>query len=140
MNLDFDMRSLNKNLYITYSKQKLRDLKKSNFIKPLDKVIRLDTLIIELFESKSFEIIIDDIIGSSIIYKIIQDNNIKYFSYLDSDATSLNTIYTFLLKCKRNDVKFDSLLTDEKLDAITNINKTYQEYKHKNNLVDISDI
>jgi len=131
---------LKQNLYITYSNQRVRDLKTSNHFNPLDKVITLDTFILELFESTHFKVIIDDILGSAIIHKTIQENNIEYFSYLDSDATSLNTIYSFLIKCKRNDVKFDSSLNGKKLEAITSIDKAYQEYKQKNNLVDISDV
>ena len=74
------------------------------------------------------------------VTETIQENNIEYFSYLDSDATSLNTIYSFFIKCKRNDVAFIHLLSGKKLDAITTIDKAYQEYKQKNNLVDISDV
>lgn len=44
---------LNKNLYITYSNQKTRDLKRQNILKPLSKVITLDNLILELFESNN---------------------------------------------------------------------------------------
>jgi len=140
MNLDFDMRNLNKNLYITYSNQKRRDLKKSDFIKPLDKVITLDNLIVEIFESKNFEIIIDETIGSSIIYKMIQDNNIKFFSYLSQESVSLNTIYDFIIKCRRNNIAFETILDSQKLDAIVKIDNVYQEYKKINSLVDIADI
>ena len=128
-----------KNLYITYSNQKARDLK-SNIIKPLDKVITLENLLLELFESKNFAIIIDEIVGSSIIYNIIQTNNIEYFSYLQEDAISLHTIYNFIMKCKRNTIAFDTLLEGEKLQAIVMIDKAYQEYKISNKLVDIADI
>ena len=134
------MKNLAQNLYITYSNQKVRDLKKQNFLNPLDKVITLDQLILELFESKNFEIIIDETIASSIIYTIIQDKNIIYFSYFNEDAVSLNTIYDFIIKCRRNSVAFETLLEGEKLNAIIEIDKAYQEYKEKNNLVDTSDI
>ena len=134
------MHNLSQNLYITYSKQKARDLKVNASLNPLDKVITLDTIILELFESKSFEIVIDEMIASSIIYKIIQTNNIEYFSYLSEDAVSLNTIYSFIVKCKRNSVPLKSLLSGEKLNAISDIDKSYQEYKQKNNLVDIADV
>jgi len=134
------MKNLSKNLYITYSNQRARDLKGNTTINPFDKVITLDNLILEMFESKNFQFIINDTIGSSIIYEIIQDNSIEYFSYLDKDAVSLTTIYNFIIKCKRNSVEFDSLLSGEKIKAIENINKIYQDYKNKNNLADISDI
>jgi len=134
------MNNLKQNLYITYSNQKGRDLQRQSIVKPLDKVITLENLILEIFESKSYEIIIDEIIASSIIYKIIQSNKIEYFSYLNDDAVSLNTIYNFIIKCKRNNVAFDTLHECQKLDAIVEIDKAYQEYKKKNSLVDIGDI
>jgi hypothetical protein len=134
------MSSLSQNLYITYSNQKVRDLKSNEIANPLDKVITLDSLILEIFESKNLQIIIDDIVASSIIYKIIQDNNIKYFLYLNEDALSLKIIYDFIVKCKRNEVTFEELHSGEKLDAIVKIDELYQEYKKTNNLVDIADI
>ena len=133
------MNTLKQNLYITYSNQKLRDIKQT-IIKPLDKVITLEGLIIELFEKNSFEIQIDNTLGASIIYKIIKDKNIEYFSYLNEDAISLNVIYDFIVKCKRNEVEFEEFLSEDKLDAIIEIDKTYQEYKIQNHLVDIADI
>jgi len=134
------MDNLIQNLYITYSNQKARDLKTHGMLKSLDKVITLDNLILELFESKSFDLIINEAIASSIIHKIIQTNEIEYFSYLNEDAVSLNTIYNFIIKCKRNSVAFEALLSDKKLKAISKIDKAYQEYKKTNKLVDISDI
>ena len=134
------MKNLEQNLYITYSNQKARNLKRQSTLKPLDRVITLDSLILELFESESFEIIIDETIASSIFYKIIQDNKIEYFSYLDEDAVSLSIIYNFIIKCKRNSVSFETLLDGEKLDALMEIDKAYQEYKQEHNLVDIADI
>ena len=131
---------LSNNLYITYSNQKLRDLKRATTLNPLDKVITLDCLILELYESQNFEIIIDETIASSIIYKIIQNQNIEYFSYLNEDSVSLNTIYNFIIKCTRNNVSFETLHDAEKLNAIVKINKAYQEYKKVNNLADVADI
>ena len=134
------MNNISQNLYITYSNQKARDLKRQAIIKPLDKVITLDNLILETFESKNFEILIDETIASSIIYKIIQTHKIDYFSYLTDESVSLNTIFSFIIKCKRNNVEFKSRLCGKKLDAIVKINKVYQEYKQTHNLSDISDI
>ncbi len=134
------MSNLTQNLYITYSNQKARDLKAQSIVSPLDKVTTLDSLILELFESNSFEIIIDEIIASSIIYKIIETHEIEYFTYLSEDAASLNTIYSFIIRCKRNNVPFETLLSDEKLNAVSKIDKAYQEFKQINNLVDLSDI
>lgn len=133
------MSKLTQNLYITYSNQKARDIKSSSICKPLDKVITLDNLILELYEQNNFSIIVDDTIGSSIIYKIIQDNDIKYFDYLDVDALSLGTIYSYIVKANRNDFLFVNL-SGEKLKAIELINSKYQEFKQKYNLVDIADI
>lgn len=134
------MNKLSQNLYITYSNQKARDLKTSNILKPLDKVITLDSLILELFEQSNFQIIIDETIATSIIYKIIKDEQIRYFSYLGADALSLSTIYDFILKCRRNDISFDTLLEGEKLEAVEKIDKRYQEYKKSHDLVDLADI
>jgi len=131
---------LKQNLYITYSNQKVRDLKLQGVLQPFDKVITLNSLVLELFESRHFEIIIDEMIASAIVYKIIQTHSVKYFSYLSEDAVSLKTIYNFILKCKRNGVSFETLLSGEKLVAILEIDKAYQKYKKANNLVDIADV
>ncbi len=131
--------SLSQTLYISYSNQKARDIK--NFTaKALDRVITLDTLILELFESKHFETIIDTTIGTSIIYKIIQTQKIHYFDYLEEGALSLQTIYDFLIKCKRNEVAFEKLHSGEKLEALRVIDRAYETYKTTHNLVDIADI
>ena len=134
------MNNLFSNLYVTYSNQKSRDLKKYNILKPLDKIVILDDLILELFENNNFNIIINETIASSIIHKIIKDNGVKYFDYLNEDSVSLNTIYNFIIKCKRNGVVFETLHNGKKLNAIIEIDKAYQEYKKMNNLVDVADI
>jgi len=133
------MNHISKNLYITYTNQRARDLKQTT-ADALDKVITLDTFILELFENNSFEILIDDTIATSIIYKIIQEKSIEYFNYLNSDALSLNTIYNYITKCKRNNISFQTLLHGKKLNAIEDINTHYQAFKRKNNLVDIADV
>ena len=131
--------SLSQTLYISYSNQKARDIK--NFTaKALDRVITLDSFILELFESKHFETIIDATIGISIIYKIIQTQKIHYFDYLEEGALSLQTIYDFLIKCKRNEVAFEKLHSGEKLEALRAIDRAYEAYKTTYNLVDIADI
>ena len=134
------MNHLPQNLYITYSNQKARDLKSNGVIASLDKVITLDGLILEMFERHNFEYIIDEMLGTSIIYKIIQEHNIHYFDYLKEGALSLNTIYNFIIKCNRNSIAFKSLLASPKLDAIQHINEHYQQYKLTHKLVDIADI
>lgn len=132
---------IKQNLIITYSNQRARELKSnSEIVKPIDKVITLDDFILEEFEKKSFKIVIDEIIGSSILYKIIQSNPITYFDYLKPDDDSLNTIYDFIVKCNRNEVSFDTLLQGKKLKAVEVISSEYQQFKEKNNLVDIADI
>lgn len=134
------MHTLLQNLYITYSNQRARDLKDNGSLNPLDKVITLEQLIKELYEQNNFEFILDDTIGASIVYKIIQDNNISYFTYLESDASSLVTIYNFITKCNRNDVAFSAIADGAKLEAIDQINTLLQEYKKKHNLADIADV
>ena len=132
---------LNQKLIITYSNQRLRELK-SNYksINPIDKIITLEDLIIEYFEKNNFKIIIDEIIASSIIYKLIQENSVEYFDYLKADSDSLNTIYDFIVKSNRNEITFDKLLEGEKLKSVEKINTKYQKFKKDNSLVDISDI
>lgn len=134
------MNHLPQNLYITFSNQKARDLKSNGGIASLDKVVTLDGLILEIFERSNFEYIIDEMLASSIIYKIIQEHDIRYFDYLKEDALSLNTIYNFIIKCNRSGIALKSLLASPKLDAIEQINEYYQKYKLTYKLVDIADI
>lgn len=132
---------LNQKLVITYSNQRLRELKANHkLINPIDKIVTLDDLIVEEFEKKNFKIIIDEFIGSSIVYKLIQENSIEYFNYLKADDDSLSTIYDFIIKCNRNEISFKDILKGEKLKAIEEINSQYQKFKEVNALVDISDI
>ncbi len=134
------MHNLSQNLYVTYANQRVRDIKANLGIKPLDKVMTLDELILQKFEKNSFKTIIDENLGTSLIYKIIQEEGVAYFSYLQSDAVSLQTIRDFLIKCKRNDVAFETLLEGKKLEAIKIIDAAYTEFKLAKNLVDIADI
>ena len=50
------MSKLNSNLYITFSNQKVRDLKETKSINALDNIITLDNLILELFQKNSFKL------------------------------------------------------------------------------------
>ncbi len=134
------MKQLEQNLYITYSNQRARDLKSTGLLSPLDKVITLDAFIQEIFEKDHFQYIVDDTLGSSILYTLIQQNSIEYFSYLHSDADTLKTIFDFIVKCHRNDIAFDVLIEGDKLEAIEAIDEVYQVYKKTYNLVDMADI
>lgn len=103
---------LNQKLVITYSNQKLRQLKTNyKLINPIDKIITLDDLIVEVFEKKNFKIIIDKFIGSSIVYKLIQENIIEYFNYLKADDDSLSTIDSFCIQ----DLRFIKSKKQEKI-------------------------
>lgn len=134
------MPSLQQNLYITYSNQKTRDLKNTQSVGVFDKVMTLDALILELFQKRNFAYILDETLASAIIYKIIVENKIIYFDYLQSDAMSMGVIFNFILKCHRNDVEFSMLLKGAKLEAITKIDTLYQAYKQQHVLVDMADI
>ncbi len=134
------MKTLEQNLYITYSNQRARDLKTQTSLKPFDKVITLEQLILETFEQNHFQNIINDIIGASIVYQLIQDQGIEYFSYLNADADSLGTIYSFMVKCHRNSVSFADLIDGTKLEAIERIDRAYQVYKKRHYLADSTDI
>ena len=84
------MHKLSQNLYITYSNQRARDLKAT--VNPLDKVMTLENFILEQFEQKNFQLIIDDTLGASILHKLIQEHAIEYFTYLDSDADGFGNL------------------------------------------------
>ena len=131
---------MTQNLYITYSNQKVRELKQNSNIAPFSKVITLDGFIDELFQKNSFDVLLDDRVATSIIYKIITDAKIEYFSYLSSDAASLYTIYSFIVKCHRNNISFETILSGSKLEAIEKIDYFYQEFKKNHHLVDTSDV
>lgn len=137
---NLSMNHFSQNLYITYSNQKARDLRNHPNINALDKIITLDALILECFEKKYFEYIIDETLGASILHKIIHDEAIEYFSYLPCDAISLNTLYAFIDKCKRNEKTFDAFAKDEKYHALMMLDEHYQEFKQNNRLVDSADI
>lgn len=134
------MSKLNSNLYITFSNQKVRDLKETKSINALDNIITLDNLILELFQKNSFKLQIDYEVISSIIYKIIKKEKIEYFSYLNEESNSLNTISSFILKCTRNNIDFNTFHKGEKLEALNLIYSEYKKFKMSNNLVDIADI
>ena len=134
------MKQLEQNLYITYSNQRARDLKANGLLNPLDKVITLEQLILELYEQNNFEFLIDDALGTSIVYNVIQENSIEYFTYLESDAGSLGTMYAFMLKCHRNDVAFSACIEGTKLSAMEQIDTLYQAYKKQHNLADSADV
>lgn len=132
------MNKLRQSLIITYSNQKARDIKRQ--ANGVDKVITLEQLIMEMFERKQLKTLIENTMGSAIIYKIIQDNQIEYFSYLDENAESLGLIFNFIVMCQRNNLAFSMLLSGAKLKAVELINKHYQSYKLKYNLADMSDV
>lgn len=129
---------MDRDLYITINPKRAKEIKYS--IGGLSSVMTLDELILHEFEKNNFASVINPFLGSSIIYKIIQDNSVKYFDYFKCDSDGLGVIYSLLVKCARNNISFYSLLNGDKLEAIQIINIAYQEYKKNHNLVDISDI
>ncbi len=131
--------NLKQNLIITYSNQKVRELKKS-LKNPLDKVVTLSFFADEFFEKHSFKTLIKPIIATSFIYKTIKDENIKYLDFLSLNSNTLDLIYDFILKINASKVDLSKILKDEKLKAIEILNIKYKEFKYKNNLVDMNDI
>ena len=131
--------NLNQNLIITYSNQKARELKKS-LKNPLDKVTTLSAFVNEFFEKHSFKTLIKPIIATSFIYKTIKDENIEYLDFISQNSNTLNLIYDFILKINASKVDLSKILKNEKLKAIELLNSKYQEFKNKNNLVDINDV
>lgn len=131
--------NLKQNLIITYSNQKVRELKKS-LKNPLDKVVTLSSFADEFFEKHSFKTLIKPIIATSFIYKTIKEEDIKYLDFLSLNSNTLDLIYDFILKINASKVELSKILKDEKLKAIEILNIKYKEFKYKNNLVDMNDI
>ena len=131
--------NLKQNLIITYSNQKVRELKKS-LKNPLDKVVTLSSFADEFFEKHSFKTLIKPFIATAFLYKIIKDENIEYLDFISQNSDTLDLIYDFILKINASKVDLSKILKDEKLKAIEILNIKYKEFKYKNNLVDMNDI
>ena len=131
--------NLKQNLIITYSNQKVRELKKS-LKNPLDKVVTLSSFADEFFEKHSFKTLIKPIIATAFLYKTIKDENIEYLDFISQNSDTLDLIYDFILKINASKVELSKILKDEKLKAIEILNIKYKEFKYKNNLVDMNDI
>ena len=131
--------NLKQNLIITYSNQKVRELKKS-LKNPLDKVVTLSSFVNEFFEKNSFKTLIKPFIATAFLYKIIKDENIEYLDFISQNSDTLDLIYDFILKINASKVDLSKILKDEKLKAIEILNIKYKEFKYKNNLVDMNDI
>lgn len=130
---------LKQNIIITYSNQKAREIKKT-LENPLDKVTTLSNLVNELFEQLSFKKILNPIIATSFIYKIIQENKIEYFDFISQNSDTLDLIYDFLLKINSSKVKLSEILNGTKLEAINSLNNKYIEFKDEFDLVDNNDL
>ncbi|MGJ0301477.1 PD-(D/E)XK nuclease family protein [Aliarcobacter cryaerophilus] len=131
--------NLKQNLIITYSNQKARELKKT-LKNPLDKVVTLSAFVNDFFENNSFKTEIKPIIATSFIYKTIKEEKIEYLDFISQNSDTLDLIYDFILKVNASKVELSKILKDEKLKAIDILNNKYQEFKNKNNLVDLNDI
>ncbi|MCT7433519.1 PD-(D/E)XK nuclease family protein [Aliarcobacter cryaerophilus] len=131
--------NLKQNLIITYSNQKARELKKT-LKNPLDKVVTLSSFVNDFFEKNSFKTEIKPIIATSFIYKTIKEEKIEYLDFISQNSDTLDLIYDFILKVNASKVELSKILKDEKLKAIDILNNKYQEFKNKNNLVDLNDI
>ena len=134
------MKKITQNLYITYSHQRAKELKQNGKIEAFDKVTTLSTFMFELFEAHNYALVIDEVVASSILYKIVQEHNISYFSYLEEGALSFLTLYDFFLKCKENEIAFNALHSGDKLTALESLYGLYQEYKQQHNLADRADV
>ena len=130
--------NLKQNLIITYSNQKARELKKT-LKNPLDKVVTLSAFVNDFFEKNSFKTLIKPIIATSFIYKTIKEEKIDYLDFISQNSDTLDLIYDFILKVNASRVELSKILKDEKLKSIEILNNKYQEFKYKNNLVDLND-
>ena len=133
-------RQLNHDLYITYSSQKARSLRRSGRLGPFDETVTLSRLILDTFEKTHFETIVDRMLGGSIAHHLIRTEKVACFDYLRRGDESLFTIYDFILKCHRNGVVFDELLDGEKLEALKKIDEAYQAFKKRHRLADLADV
>ena len=131
--------NLKQNLIITYSNQKARELK-TTLKNPLDKVVTLSAFVNDFFEKNRFKTLIKPIIATSFIYKTIKEEKIDYLDFISQNSDTLDLIYDFILKVNASKVELSKILKDEKLKAIDILNNKYQEFKNKNNLVDLNDI
>lgn len=134
------MKKLEQKLFITFSNQRKRELINSELTQTFDKVITLENFISEVFLRENIKTEIDSTIGSGIVHKIIKDNSLEYFDYLDSGSNSLGLIWDFIIKCSRNRVPINKLLSGEKLSCIEKIVFEYSKFKLENNLFDIADM
>ena len=92
--------NLKQNLIITYSNQKVRELKKS-LKNPLDKVVTLSSFADEFFEKHSFKTLIKPFIATAFLYKIIKDENIEYLDFISQNSDTLDLIYEPLANCNK---------------------------------------
>ncbi|MCT7447153.1 PD-(D/E)XK nuclease family protein [Aliarcobacter skirrowii] len=130
---------IKQNLIITYSNQKVRELKKS-LNNPLDKVMTLQSYVNEYFEKNSSKITLKPIVATSFIYRTIKEEKIDYLDFISQNSDILDLIYDFILKVNASKVELSNILKGEKLKAIEILNKKYQEFKLNNNFVDSNDI
>jgi RecB family exonuclease len=80
------------------------------------------------------------LIATAFIYKTIKNENIEYLDFISQNSNTLDLIYDFILKINASKVDLSKILKDEKLKVIELLNSKYQEFKNKNNLVDINDV
>ncbi|MAC83953.1 MAG: hypothetical protein CL624_07440 [Arcobacter sp.] len=130
---------LKQNIIITYSNQKAREIK-TTLGNPLDKVTTLSNLVNEIFEQLSFKKILNPIIATSFIYKIIQDSKSEYFDFISQNSDTLDLIYDFLLKVNSSKVGLSKILSGNKFDEINSLNIKYLEFKDHFDLVDNNDL
>ena len=134
------MDPIKQNLYITFSNQKVRALKRGGLLQSFDKVTTLSQLILDLFEQTHFETLIDNTLGSTIVAHMVKSASVDYFGYLNEGDDSFSIIFDFIVKCHRNGVAFETLLSGDKLQALHDIDLAYQVFKERHALVDIADV
>ena len=132
---------IKRNLIITSTNQRARELKKS-ITNTFDKVISLDNFIDEIFEKISFQIKISPFIAKSFLYKTIQNESIEYFSYITQDGDALELIFDLFVKLQRNNIDDLSIFSynEDKKIALNTLRQKYIDFKNVNNFVDEGDI
>ncbi|ERP30701.1 PD-(D/E)XK nuclease family protein [Chitinivibrio alkaliphilus] len=135
------MTKLKKPLYITYSNQRARDIRrKIASSQPFAQITTLSQIMLELFEEHDNRTLLLDPLIPSVVLSIIRETEIYYFSYLKPGDDGLEQIAALLLKCAANRIDLSDLYSGEKRDALSTIQSKYEEFKQENGLADNADV
>ena len=130
------MSKLDTPLYITYSSQRVRDLRLDNTISPFATIITLEHFVSHLGADISTEETLNDSSIPPLLFTLIQSEKISYFEYLKPTSESLKVILRFFAYCGMNSVAIDTIHEGEKAEALESLYTSYTKYKKDNNLIE----